>query len=240
MTRLESCYFGSDGQWTRLARVLASSAAQQCPSWAIHVQRVAPPTQASRLGLPRDAANTLKLTVWARIVDQAADGDRLLLIDADTMILRPLDAAWEEDFDLAYTVKAGARFPFNAGVTFVRVSAPVRAFLQSWEAENLRMLRDPSRHYPWRRIYGGINQASLGCLLASAHGLKIAQLPCLEWNCEDASWGAFDPARTRIVHVKSLLRQTVFGSSPRPSELTPLAHLWRQLDADIGQEGLAS
>ena len=240
--RLEACYFGagrSSEEWPRLARVLASSAARHCPGWTIHVTAIAPPParRASALGVQADVCNAVKLDRWQQLVAEASDGECLVLIDVDTMILRPLDSAWKHAFDLAYTVKpAGARFPLNGGVVFVRVSDRVRTFMGQWAAVNDRMLQDGTLHQAWRRRYGGINQAALGCVLetGSRTDLQLLPLPCAEWNCEDESWSAFDAHVTRIVHLKGLLRRAVFHRSivTDPHALR-LAAVWRELEASV-------
>jgi hypothetical protein len=234
--RLDACYFtGSHPLWRRLAAVLETSAQQHCPDWEIRVREIAPAPATSAIGHESHARNTQKLEHWCEIVSAATSGDRVLLIDADTFILRPLDHIWSRAFDLAYTTKRGAKFPFNGGVIFLRISDRVKAFVGDWAARNRGMLSDRVHHVRWRQRYGGINQGSLASLLAeNTHGLAIQELPCLEWNCEDSAWAAFDPDVTRIVHVKSALRRAIFQTI-RPSRpdktLVPLIERWRALEA---------
>jgi hypothetical protein len=181
-------------------------------------------------------ANTQKLEYWADVVQAAPDGDLVLLIDADTMVLRPLDAIWDRPFDIAYTVRpSGAGLPLNAGVVFVQVTARSRAFLDRWRAENRGMLEHPDRFATWRRRFGGLNQAALGALLSQDdHGAQLLPLPCVEWNCEDASWPLYDPAVTRIVHLKSGLRQALFSRVHVSACVRPLAKIWQDLERAAG------
>lgn len=247
--RLEACYFGSVSspqmEWPRLARVLHATASHHCPAWSVRVSCVTPALRTSALGVPSHAVNTQKMDEWHRIVMAANDGDRLLLIDADTMIVRPIDDVWDREFDLAYTSKRHTKFPFNSGVVFLRVSDRVREFVSAWQRENARMLEhccpsgraclDPGCHSRWRARYGGINQAALGWMLeqSQTYGVQLAELPCAEWNCEDASWDEFDLNRTRILHLKGLLRRVVFGrQDPTNDRVRWLAHYWRQTEAD--------
>lgn len=233
--RLHAVYFAETPAdrlaWTRLARVLAYTAVQHCPDWAIDIEALPP---APRLpAMAGYVANTYKLDRWCALVESAGDGTPLLLIDSDTMIVRPLDPIWARPFDVAYTTKPG-RFPFNAGVIALRVSDPVRSFLRAWRDENRRLLGDSKTHRDWRRKYGGLNQAALGSILEAGRGrgLHIATLPCAEWNCEDSSWPAFDPAVARIVHVKSTLRRAVLGFAVTPPQIRPLVRLWRELEQE--------
>lgn len=239
--RLVCCYFGEgyQGQWPRLAHVLAYTADQQCAGWDVRIRTLEAEARPSATGVESHVHNTQKLEHWCREVEAAPDGTRMLLIDADTIILRPLDAVWDLAFDVAYTVRpALCRLPFNAGVVFLRVSPAVRAFMAAWRDANARMLGDRRLHHAWRATFGGINQASLGHTLASpvAADVDLVQLPCAEWNCEDASWMSFDPAVTRIVHIKSTLRRAIFKMARTPTWCAPLTKLWHGLERAAGQQ----
>jgi hypothetical protein len=243
--RLVSVHFGTAAgdQWPRLARVLAWSARRHCPGWEVDVRAFEPAPCRAPSASASCVANTQKLDEWARVVNAAADGDHLALLDADTMIVNPLEAVWDGAFDLAYTVRPPASpYPINAGVVFVRVGPGTRAFMTRWRDENRRMLRDRDHHAKWRKRYGGINQAALGCLLEQGgHDLALAPLPCQAWNCEDASWEAFDVATTRIVHIKSGFRRALFLRTHAPGCLGPLVKLWRGLEkAALEAEGYAT
>lgn len=228
---LFSCHFGG-GQFTELARVLAWTAARHCPLWQRRVVCISGHTMRAAEGAYAD--NTHKLDRWNEFVQLQPEGTRILLIDADTFISRSLDAIWDRDFDIAYTVRpAGYKLPLNGGVLFLRVNARSKAFIAAWAEANRRMLIDRPFHMKWRKRYGGINQAALGCVLTTAaHGLAIEPLPCLEWNCEDSGWESFDPEVTRIVHVKSRLRLVVFNMRGPTPAVRRVAKLWRALDRD--------
>ena len=241
--RLEACYFGDSAQWERMATVLRMTAETQCPEWKVSVRRILPEPRTSALGLAPSVANTQKLDEWCRIIGTAANGDRILLIDADTAILRPLDDVWEREFDLAYTTRRRARTPFNGGVLFVRVSPVVRRFFVEWAAENNKMLADGEYHRQYRLKYFGLNQAAFGKLLEDGRldDLQLLELPCVEWNCEDTSWKRFDASRTRILHIKDgittvdgNLRKAIFGGQCGhivPTHVQELAFIWKQLES---------
>jgi hypothetical protein len=233
--RLEACYFGPgvDGRWNRLAQVLRATARQHCPTWAIHVHDV--PVTLLERGKRQEALNTAKLEYWNERVQSAADGDRVLLIDVDTFIVRPIDDIWDRAFDLAYTARSSI-FPLNGGVVFLRISAPVKAFFATWVAENRRLLEHRSdQSQEWRARCGGINQASFVAVMNQPHAIAILALPCAEWNCEDTSWAAFDPNVTRIVHVKSALRLACLDTQPVPPALATLASLWKSISRQTQQ-----
>ena len=234
MTRLLSCYFGGSLDWERLARVLAFSARRHCVGWEIDVRRIPAPPATHSLSANKNG-NTHKLDWWAEQVESAEDGSQLLLIDTDTMVLGPLDDAWSDDFDFAYTVKGG-QFPLNAGVVFLRVSDRVRAFMRLWRDENRKMFKDPAYHHPWYRRFGGLNQAALGKMLtesvAASMGVKIGRLPCAVWNCENATWADFKSGATRIVHLKNGLRLAALATGAGSTKLMPLVRIWRALERE--------
>jgi hypothetical protein len=229
-------YFGGK-EWDRLASVLRYTIAQHCQDWLVDVERVQPADLASPLGSKVCVVNTQKLDYWAAAVKALPDGERVLLLDADTAILRSLDDVWDRAFDVAYTTKPeGSRMPFNAGVMFLRVSPATRAFMDAWVTENRRMFEDPAWHQVWRPAYVGMNQSALGYLLHHRQPrleLNIARLPCLEWNLEDEHWSQFEPSRTRIVHYKSALRDAMFKrTGPEDDAQRQLIKLWRDLEGE--------
>ncbi len=248
---LVACYFdperGSANAWVRMGRVLEATAAVHCGAWVRRISRLQlDPRYATTTGVVAHVHNTQKLDHWVAALEALPDGARLLLIDADIMILRPLDDIWDREFDLAYTIRkapvqVGSKdylFPFNLGVMFWRVSPRVRSFVRAWRDRNHQLFENPGDHLAWRKRFGGVNQAAFGQLLeeGGAGALALLELGCEEWNCEESAWDRFDPARTRIVHLKSALRRSVFSPFYRtegPAAMLDLAERWRQLERDL-------
>ena len=236
---LVACHFAAkrepDGQYDRLARVLRYTARQHCPSWDVRVEAIAPSLLAPCTGNPSHAWNTAKLDYWQAITAGMPDGTPLMLMDADMMILRPLDLLWKRPFDLAYTVRSrkASRLPLNGGVIALRLSAATRGALAQWRAINREMMENGRRHQPYHQKYAGMNQASFGALLEEGGlaDLEVLPLECQEWNC--CEWDLYTP-ETRIVHVKSRLRRAVFSSPGHDPVLAPLAAYWHQLEAQLG------
>lgn len=233
--RIESLWFG-EGKYRRMANVFRATAEQHCSGWDLNLRWV------DELDLPahRSAnkghvANTQKLEAWNDIVQAAPDGARILLIDADTFFVNPIDDIWDHNFDIAYTAKR-SKFPFNLGVIFLRATPAARAFFAAWTAENRHMLQKKVIHRQYRARFGGINQASFGRTLETqaVRGVNLVGIPCETWNCEDSAWESFNPDRTRIVHVKSALRRAIF--EPNAEDLSrpgvrSLAEMWKGLEA---------
>lgn len=233
MPRLISRWFGDGGsQWARMARVLVASATRHCPGWSIDIAAFQPPPVGVPCAIAAYRENSQKLDAWADLVEQAPSDERIVLMDTDTMVLGPLEAAWLQPFDVAITVRpASFSLPINAGVIFLRATPAAKAFLRAWQRENRRMLEDPEHHRAFRKQYGGINQAALGALLNRQRDASVACLPCQVWNCEDSGWPTFS-GETRILHVKSDLRRAIFHQAQVSPKLLLLVHLWRQADRE--------
>lgn len=240
--RLEACYFGDQatgaGEWLRLARVLAHTATMHCPDWQVAVRQIHPRPVNAPIGGANSRTNAQKLEYWTALVLAAPIGTRLVLLDADMFLVGLLDPIWDLSFDVAYTIRpAGVPWPLNGGFIALRVSLAVQAFFHAWRGWNRRLLTHPDEYQRWRQKYAGMNQAAFGALLESlgdGAGVTIVTLPCSIWNCEDFSWAAFDPAETRVVHVKGALRLAVFGQAPPPAPLAGLAQRWHALDREVG------
>lgn len=231
--RLYACHFGG-GAWDRMARVLAHSTLKHCPGMGFKVEQIESPIEQ---GIdPSYSSNTAKLDAWVRVACESPEGEVLCLMDADCMVLRDLRPIENLDFDFAYTLRSPSRLPFNAGVVFARMGTKAGAFLRAWRDVNRRMILEPKFHQLWRARYGGINQAALGFVLenglAEKLGVKLATVPCREWNCEDSSWSQFDPAVTRVVHIKSSLRRSIFSLGASRLDLRPLVRIWRELERE--------
>lgn len=212
----------------RLASVLRASAQRHCPEWDV---QIAADDGFAQAGL---GADLFKLTTWMRLVDAAEDGTRLLLIDCDTLIVRPLDDIWAQSFDVAYTGRDATRAPINAGVIFVRAGLEARQFFFAWYLAAIA-IRDNDA-YRAIQDHGACDQAGLYALLRSPSrpSAHVLRLPCQEWNCADAEWASFD-AHTRIVHVKGELRDAVLDgimTGVHRAALPPLVALWRQVEAE--------
>lgn len=238
--KLFACHFEAkkepDGQYDRLARVLRYTAQRHCRRWDLHIDYIQPHLYAPATGNPSHAWNAAKLEWWVKQIEACPDGARVVVMDVDTFILRPLDPLWDHAFDLMYTARNAetSRLPLNGGVVALRMSPRVREAMLRWQHIDYEMCKLGKRHGEFHRKYAGMNQSSFGCMLEEGgfDGLKVISLPCQEWNC--CEWLGFDPNITRIVHVKSRLRRAVFGSAPpgHPTQgnLGPLVVLWHDLE----------
>lgn len=230
--RLESVWFdGPSQQYPRLAKVLEYTARKHNPGWLVNVVKVDP------CNLSGDSfaytSNSHKLEYWANTIRDAEDGERVLLIDADVFVLGPLDGIWDGDFDLKLTRRdPSSPFPINGGVVAVNVNQASRDFMAAWFREDRMLLANPEEHKKLHKLYAGMNQCSLGALRSRGTDCRILEVPCQEWNCEDSTWSKFDPGVTKVVHVKSGLRSTVFAVGPAVPKVRELALMWRRLERE--------
>jgi hypothetical protein len=169
--RLETVVFPTSKlyRYRRMVDVLRLSVAENSPATGLTVRC---PENADRevFSVARHKCNRVwiencrKAKHHAQIIRESEPGELLCMIDADTMVLRPLDSLEQSGFDIAYTTRpAGSQWRLNSGVYFVRVSEATRAFCDQWEQVCLTMLADEQLHHEWRvqHAYGGIHQAGV-------------------------------------------------------------------------------
>lgn len=165
--------------------------------------------------------NFAKLQAWQQFVERQVDGEQVCFIDADCLILGDLAPAFDDPYDVAYTVRPG-RIPFNSGVVFVRVNERSREFFRHWVNFNLRIVKNEGLSLADLREFAGGNQwAMADCFkLVEAGKLdcQLKKLPCRIWNCEQETWSEFDEDETRILHVKGALREWLLRHQPPPED----------------------
>lgn len=102
--KLFAVYFPGEGPnsafYARMAKVLDYTARKNCPDWQVDV-RLIEPGKYSNQHQHSHTSNTHKLDHWNRFAQECADGDRVLLMDADMMIIQGIDDIWGREFDLA-------------------------------------------------------------------------------------------------------------------------------------------
>ena len=219
------CTYGST--YERLAQVLKKSIQRNSPGVrvAIHSMR---PIRTAQVIPDHVRFNTAKLELWNRVV-QAAEED-IICMDADMLCLGNLAEAFEEEFDLAYTVRPGLKH-YQGGIVFVRPTEAGKAVMQEWTLLNDNLLDDIDRLTELIQQEGGANQAALSLLVKEGlNGAVLRELPCELWNCCAQTWGTFGP-ETRVLHMTGRLRRAVMeGRMPDPggpyADLAPMVKAW--------------
>lgn len=176
-----------------------------------------PPDDGNPCGLPKWASpNHHKLKFWSDYI-QAHQGQEVILIDADTIILKDPRIRFDEnpDFDICFTDRVDMKHPINGGVVFVRCNERTAAFFDEWLRYDDRVFTDKDYFRQAQRVAMGQNQASLGMLLKdnNTHGCNIDYVPCSVWNSVNSCWPKFNPDACYILHVKNGgLREYVMDS----------------------------
>lgn len=132
-----------------------------------------------------------------------------IVVDIDILWLRDVTDVFKQEFDLAVTVR-DTKARYNTG--FWAYTPHARKAVVQWKvyteyyAENLERLHDEI----WQ--HGGIDQIALRDTIKTNPELAVLELPCREWNAEQSSWASVDDS-TRLLHIKSRLRQVVDGKT---------------------------
>lgn len=206
--RIYGCWFGLP--FKRLSRVWEKSIRVHCPTADFKSVKMIEPEGANKAD-SHLWSNTAKLELWRDEVHRAVDdGIPLVLMDADTFVLGDLAPAFDEvgDAHLGYTVRDYNKIPFNNGVVFVRPTEESKMLIDEWVKHNMWYMSDPHRRGQAIREAAGVNQAAFGRLLSKSDPNWFAKLQCRVWNSVNQTWKDFDKT-TRVVHVKSRLRQMV-------------------------------
>lgn len=151
--------------------------------------------------------NNHKLRIWRDHINKS-DED-IVCMDVDTIVVGDLKPAFDDDFDLAYTVRDNPNMRINAGVIFARPTERTKTFMDRWVEIDDKMLTDPKLMERGRALNYGQNQASLALLLQENPDIKLKELDCTIWNCVDQTWKDFDAEKTKVLHVKGHLRECI-------------------------------
>jgi hypothetical protein len=207
-----------DDEFDWMADRLAESIETNCPG--MELRRIRTKAFSETKWMPKFITdNFTKLQVWDTWLGEQSEG-QLVFIDADTLVLSPLQPVFEEDFDVCYTVRPG-RVPFNNGVIFARANGRTKRFFGQWRKHNFRLVKNQGKMVHLIRGYAGGNQwAFQQCIDDIENGkfnCRVHAVPCAKWNCEQETWREFN-GKTAIVHIKSLLRGHLLSYMPWETE----------------------
>ena len=213
-------------QFFYMLEVLKLSFQENMPESRLEVHLVKPPIKGGKSWTI--TANNHKLPLWNDIVQSATEP--VALIDCDMMLLGDISDVFDEDYDVAYTVRPGP-LPFNAGAMFVRPTEPARDYFTRWLAINNKMYSDVHFHGAYRRKYGGLNQAAMGYLLEqNEYHAKVRTLPGRKYNACHGQWGV---PENKLVHIKDKLRRSMFGEQPVQASMKKIVKKWHSYYASL-------
>ena len=226
--RIITAFFDRKGKYGRLLRVFLRSARAVMPGVEVQVVKTKAPGQTG------DKKRDHHLDTLAGFLAKAYAALDVtvptVVCDADLLFLRSVESAFDEEFDVAIT-RRDARCPFNSGVFFVRPTEAARRFVEDWIAESVRVFDGWPGNDAEVHEQAGIDQAALARVLKVTEA-NVLMLPCVVWNACQGDWANVTD-ETRVVHVKSGLRQAVVGSYRRAKRrrLSPpierLVQVWR-------------
>jgi hypothetical protein len=222
--KIISVYFDYDGdkKYSIMAKVLEESVKKNCPSADFELIKLQQPRYRTKRCF---TSNTVKLAEWLRVMSET--NDNVIFMDCDMLVLNDLHNAFNSDFDIGYTKRNHSRIPYNGGVVFVKNTEKAHNFIALWKEINDKMYKDYSFHRKWRDKYAGMNQAAFGYIMEKCKfDAKLKVFECSEWNVCREDWGNVKEEITKIVHIKSGLRRTVFGARHPDSRLQKVVKLW--------------
>lgn len=179
-------------------------------------------------------SNTIKLRELASYADH--ENDDLIIIDADMLCMRPAYHAFEEIFDVAYTMRTRI-IPggptINGGVMMIRNNERARSWLRCLCCVNENMFLEKWFHSLWASHYPGMNQSAMGYMIErSMHPAILHEYKTEEWNAVDCDWK--NPEINPVFcHYKGQLREWIknplakfvyrwykerYGSNNRPND----------------------
>lgn len=185
-----------------------------------------------------------RLHAW-RMACEEHDGQPIVFLDCDLLVLHPLDRFLPRDVDVVFTWKDDI-FPLNAGVILIRSGEAGRAFLDEWRDKTEALVTDTARlarvrrasgggsQHTFREIAGWVNYDRVFTRSIRGHEVIFQGVPCAELNetrCVPLT------ADTHIVHYKSgwhsfLLGKTGYTRTRPEAKCAEMYALWLQMEGD--------
>lgn len=146
--------------------------------------------------------NMWKARMLNYAVQNATNGEQLLLVDCDAIMTADPSHVFDQPFDIAITMRSRTG-KINSGVVFVRVSERVKQFYEKWLEIQETMFVDAYFMGDWYKQYRGINQAAFMWCRESgiADDLDILELPCRVYNSCTDDHPAPKPQERYIIHM---------------------------------------
>jgi hypothetical protein len=106
-----------------------------------------------------------KMRLWQILVDNA-DKDNILLLDADTVLVRDISSFFDKKFDVGFTYKTdkdeNLAWPINTGVILLRNNEPSRWFFKNWVKLTRDYVLDCKNETKRLEGWGALDQAAFG------------------------------------------------------------------------------
>jgi hypothetical protein len=197
-----------------------------CQQNGVDIEIESMPIPANGRGLKVES-NHEKLKLW----NQAVQGttEPLILLDADMFCQKNPAPIMETVQHVGITYRDQTTFPpINGGVVYVQPTQEAKAFFAAWVEADADLHANPSNHAVWRAKYAGMNQASLGMIMATGLDAFVAPLTCSQTNCVEP-WSNWQDSV--FVHVKSQALWHIFYNNAASNKNVPqIKEKWLQLE----------
>lgn len=178
--------------------------------------------------------NCRKTKHHAELICGQNDGDVIVLMDADMLVLRAMEPALIDQLawhDIGITYRPpGHAFKINTGLVVTRVSPLTRRFHLAWAERCAQMVQEPRLYRQFASQYGGVNQSSFASTLLDFPELLVAPLTTGEWNAVAGEHFTALSSHSRVVHILGPLRRLCLSPKPMAGNpvLKSLERIWRQ------------
>jgi hypothetical protein len=101
-----------------------------------------------------------KTASWIKMLKQIPEGDTIVFLDCDMLVLRDIPSQLDPDADIHFTWKT-ERPPLNTGFLVVRRSDKTIRFLEEWQANIMRVCSNETLHAMAAKMHGSADQYAL-------------------------------------------------------------------------------
>jgi hypothetical protein len=120
-----------------------------------------------------------KLNFWNELV-KTHRYDEIVLLDADTVVIRNFGEFFNKDFDVGYTYKTeeseNLNWPLNTGVILVKRNERSLSFFDKWTEYTNSIVSEGRKIGLCSKNWGAVDQASLGMMLNTRDKNKYSQI----------------------------------------------------------------
>ncbi len=111
-----------------------------------------------------------KMNLWKGLVDSSTK-DNILLLDADTVLVRDVRPFFDKNFSIGFTYKTdedeNLSWPINTGVIFIKNNLLSKLFFHKWVNLTGDFVRDCKNEDRRLKEWGALDQAAFGFLIGA-------------------------------------------------------------------------
>ena len=231
-------YNCNNDMYKRLSNTLLKSIKKNTPQYKIDFFEIEPPDYKNYRGIntkPSWANNVLKLEKWNETVQNSNTGDKVVLLDCDTLVMKDFSSVFDDDFNIAFTDKPNPKGTFNGGVIFVNINDISKEFFNIFLDINYKMIENIQFHMKYRNLYSGMNQSAMGYMYetyyknnkTNKYNLKI--IPGKLYNQSNMHYWKTGEIGY-IIHYMSILRHYIFIKPGVKNSKDKYADIIKKLD----------